>query len=205
MKMVKVDMVAVGRDKGVGAFVVLLQGGGERRALPIFTGPFEVGAIALALEHVQPPRPLVHDLLKSVIDGVDAKVHQVEIVGMKQDYYVACVELTLRTGRHIRIDARPSDAIALALKSSAPIFVAEEIMDRSGVLVENGQALLRSPPEIRVLEELDEPVQPPKPKERLEPENLQARLDWLVREEAYEAAAEVRDLIQKESSLEHFA
>ncbi len=204
MKMVKVDTVAVGMDKTLGAYVVLLQGGEETKALPIFTGPFEAGAISMALEHFQAPSPLVHDLLKTVIDGSEAKVEQVEIVGMEENYYLASVELTFTSGKHVRVDARPSDAIALALKSDAPIYIANDVMDRSGVTVEHGEGvdgLVKNPPE-NPIPEIPSSDSLPKPTVSVEiPMNgLQARLEWLVREEAYEAAAEVRDLLQKEKS-----
>ena len=192
--MVKVKVVAVGMDKDLNAYLVLLQGGREMRALPIFTGPFEAGAISLVLEHVQAPRPLVHDLLKSVIDGLAARVERVEIASMKENYYVACIDLVTCAGGHVRIDARPSDAIALALRSSAPIFVADEIMDHSGVLLKMemlklGNLTALPPPSL-------------KQEDRSEVEGLQARLRWLIREEAYEAAAELRDFIRQRRQAE---
>ena len=156
----------------------------------------------MALEHFQAPRPLVHDLLKTVIEGSEAKVEQVEIVGMEENYYLASVELTFTSGKHVRVDARPSDAIALALKSDAPIYIANDVMDRSGVTVEQGEgvdSLVKNTP---ANPEIPSSVSLPKPTVTVEiPMNsLQARLEWLVREEAYEAAAEVRDLLRKEKS-----
>ena len=160
----------------------------------------------MALKHFQAPRPLVHDLLKTVIEGSDAKVEQVEIVGMEENYYLASVELTFTSGKHVRVDARPSDAIALALKSDAPIYIANDVMDRSGVIVEHGEgidSIVKNPPEENPVPEIPSPVSLPKPVAVIPLNSLQARLEWLIREEAYEAAAEARDLLQKEKSPAH--
>lgn len=206
--MVKVDMVSVGMDKKINAYVVLLQAGQEMRALPIFTGAFEAGAISTAIERLRSPRPLVHDLLKTVVEGLAGKVERVEILGMEADYYVACVDLVTHEGKHIRIDARPSDAVALALRSSAPIFIADEVIARSGVFLKQGDGA--QPAETaeaggekarkgekgkRGPRMADSPIRR-FGGERGETDRLQARLRWLVREEAYEAAAGVRDLIR---------
>jgi bifunctional DNase/RNase len=133
--MVKVDVVSVGMDKKINAYVALLQVRQGERTLPIFIGAFEAGAISVAIEQVRSPRPLVHDLLRSMVEGLGGRVERVDILGMEADYYVACVELVTREGRHVRVDARPSDAVALALRSGASIFVADEVLERSGVFL----------------------------------------------------------------------
>lgn len=180
-------------DKKTNAYVVLLQAGQEMRMLPVFAGPFEAGAVSLAIEHVHSPRPLVHDLLKAVIDNLEGRVDRVEILGMEADYYVACIELITPEGRRVRVDARPSDAVALALRSSAPIFIADEVMAHSGVLLkqeDSDQAAETAEPGDQ------SPLSETSPEEWKGIDRLGARLRWLVREEAYEAAAEVRDLIR---------
>lgn len=194
--MIKVDVVSVGMDKHIGAYVILLHAGGRMRALPIFAGPFEAGAISLAIEHVDSPRPLVHDLLKAVIDRLEGRVDRVEITGgVEEDAYLACVSVITRTGRQARVDARPGDAVALALRAEAPIFIADEVMDRSGVFLQRANGAPEASPETPGAGG----VVPPSPglpgAERPGLDRLEARLRWLVREEAYEAAAVVRDHI----------
>lgn len=195
--MVKVDVVSVGMDKKVNAYVALLQVRPGERTLPIFIGAFEAGAISMAIEQIRSPRPLVHDLLRSMIEGLGGRVERVEILGMEADYYLACVELVTREGRHVRVDARPSDAVALALRSSAPIFIADEVMAHSGVFLkqEDQAAETAGPGDQASLPSLKEV-------DRQETDRLNARLRWLVREEAYEAAAEVRDRIGGVAQIE---
>jgi len=221
--MVKVDVVSVGVDKKINAYVALLQVRGGERTLPIFIGAFEAGAISVAIEQVRSPMPLVHDLLRTVVERLGGRVERVEILGMEADYYIACVEVVTREGRHVRVDARPSDAVALALRSRASIFIADEVVERSGVFLrKEGETRPLLHPEAGEREKKEasggagergggretlppfshsggvamEGFSPSGGGEgRGEVDRLMARLRWLVREEAYEAAAEVRDRI----------
>jgi bifunctional DNase/RNase len=108
--------------------VVLLVDEAEVKVLPIWIGPFEAHAIAMALEGVEPPRPMTHDLLKKVCDHLGAGVSRVVISDVRDGTYYA--ELYLRrNGEETVLDARPSDAIALALRSVAPIFISEKLAE----------------------------------------------------------------------------
>jgi uncharacterized protein len=109
--------------------------GGARRVLPIWIGTQEATAIMLAAEGATPPRPLVYDLMTTLIDRLDARVQQVAITKLTGGTYYA--EITLRTqqGDEI-IDARPSDSIALATRTGAPIFVAEAVFAAAEVVDE---------------------------------------------------------------------
>jgi bifunctional DNase/RNase len=108
--------------------VVMLGPEDSEKVLPIWIGHFEAWAIAMEISGMPPKRPLTHDLLKSVIGGLEANVNRVEITELKDQTFYARVILS-NNGREIEIDARPSDSIALALKTSAPIFVNPELFE----------------------------------------------------------------------------
>jgi len=104
----------------------------DGRVLPIWIGQPEATAILLALEDVELPRPLTHDLLKSVLDSLDAHVERVEITRVLDGtFYAALVVKAVE--RTLVIDARPSDSIALAVRTGAPVFVAEGVMESAAV------------------------------------------------------------------------
>ena len=107
--------------------MVILKDLEGKRHLPILIGPFEATAIALALEGTQVPRPLSHDLMKSLIEALDARVERIVIDDIKENTFYAKVVLQ-HDGEALEIDARPSDSIALALRTNAPIFVSEQII-----------------------------------------------------------------------------
>ncbi|MFQ5702194.1 MAG: bifunctional nuclease family protein [Acidobacteriota bacterium] len=98
--------------------------------LPIWVGLFEANAIALQIEQVATPRPMTHDLLKNLIGEFEAKVEKIVVNDLKENTFYAQIHLQ-RGGGILRIDARPSDAIALALRAGAPIFVEEKVVSRA--------------------------------------------------------------------------
>jgi bifunctional DNase/RNase len=106
--------------------VVLLTDAEERVALPIWVGPAEAQAIALQLQGVTPPRPMTHDLLRNILRSMDVSVKRVVVTDVRDQTYYAEIHL-VRDGRENAIDSRPSDAIALALRVDAPIFVDEKV------------------------------------------------------------------------------
>jgi bifunctional DNase/RNase len=114
--------------------VVILKERDAERYLPIWIGPAEADAIAVRLQDVQVPRPLTHDLLRSVIDSLGAQVQSVVVSDLSNDTYYARIVLDVN-GRSVEIDARPSDAIALAVRARVPIFAAESVLDRAGVRI----------------------------------------------------------------------
>lgn len=107
--------------------VVILKDMEGKRSLPILIGPFEATAIALALEGTQVPRPLSHDLMKSVIEALRAKVDRIVIHDIQENTFYAKVVIESSLGP-LEIDARPSDSIALALRTNSPIYVSERII-----------------------------------------------------------------------------
>jgi len=108
-------------------FIVILRDEDNREMLPIWVGKPEASSISFALEDVTTPRPMTHDLMKAVLDVVDAKVISVVISDLKDNTYYAKVHLSYEDSEY-SIDARPSDAIALALRTKAPIFANDEVI-----------------------------------------------------------------------------
>ena len=114
--------------------VVLKEIDGERY-LPIYIGPFEADAITIELQGVEVARPLTHDLLKRMIETLGARVSHVIVNDLRHDTFYARIILDV-DGEEVEVDSRPSDAIALAVRTKVPVFVAEEVMDRAGVVPE---------------------------------------------------------------------
>jgi bifunctional DNase/RNase len=110
--------------------IVVLREQGGQVFLPIWIGVFEANAIALRIEGVEPPRPLTHDLLRSVFLHFEATVFRVVISDLRENTFFAQIQVR-HDGRESVIDSRPSDAIALAIRSDAPIFVKREVLDRA--------------------------------------------------------------------------
>ncbi|MBN1830763.1 MAG: bifunctional nuclease family protein [Deltaproteobacteria bacterium] len=109
--------------------VILKEVDGER-TLPIWIGLLEATAIASELEGIKFSRPMTHDLLKTIIDSIDIEINKVEVCDLRNNTYYASIYLTHK-GKQISIDARPSDALALSLRVDAPIFVDEEVIEKS--------------------------------------------------------------------------
>ena len=110
--------------------IVILQDVDRNTLLPIWVGIFEANAIALQIERVDTPRPMTHDLLKNVLLHFDAEVEKIVVTQLKDNTFFALIHLT-KSGEAMTIDSRPSDAIALALRTDAPIFVTEEVIRNS--------------------------------------------------------------------------
>ncbi len=107
--------------------IIILKDPDEKKALPIWVGIFEANAIALELEKVSTPRPMTHDLIKNILEGLGIGVRQVVVNDLKDNTFFAVIELN-DNGNVVNIDSRPSDAIALALRVNAPIFVTEKVV-----------------------------------------------------------------------------
>ncbi len=112
--------------------VVVLKEVGSERYLPIWIGPCEADAITIGLQGMDIPRPLTHDLLKAVVDELGAEISHILVNDLRDDTFYARIVMDVN-GRHAEIDARPSDAIALAVRAGVPIYVTEAVMDRAGV------------------------------------------------------------------------
>jgi len=165
-------------------FVVLLKSEKDDRTLPIFIGQAEAHAILFRLNNVPFPRPITHDLLKNVLDVLEARLEKVTIGDMKEGTYYATLFLAFG-GQTLEVDSRPSDAIALALRCSAPVFVAEEVMDQGAVVLAEGE------PE-------DAEAEPEEKKPDVLHE-LREQLERAIKEERYEDAATLRDKLKQAS------
>jgi uncharacterized protein len=110
--------------------IVILRDKDGDRVLPIWVGIFEANAIALQIENITTPRPMTHDLLRNVIHDLGASVQKIVVSDLQENTFYALIYLTLG-GETVAIDARPSDAIALALRTRAPIFVEEGVIDHA--------------------------------------------------------------------------
>jgi bifunctional DNase/RNase len=114
--------------------IVVLRDESGEQTLPIWIGMFEAHAVALQLENSGASRPMTHDLLKHTIEALDASVQEIHVTDVRDGTYYAVVYLATRRGDTIAIDARPSDALALALRSHAPVFVEERVLHNASPL-----------------------------------------------------------------------
>ncbi|RPI17322.1 MAG: hypothetical protein EHM58_09640 [Ignavibacteriae bacterium] len=178
---------------GGGYALILKEVGGDRR-LPIIIGSFEAQHIALELEGIKPPRPLTHDLLKNIIEQLGFSISHVFINELRDGTFFAKIKMDV--GSVDEVDARPSDAIALALKFAVPIYVSEDVMNEVSFIPEK---------EEDIEEESEQEKQTeftPKIPENVDPfikrmNKLKSDLKEAVEKEDYEKAAFIRDEIKK--------
>ncbi len=133
--MIEVVLRAVRVDVGSSTPLLLLEEVGGERVLPIFIGAPEAAAIAYALQGVKAPRPMSHDLLGHVIAALDARLASVEITELVDNTFYANLRL-MRRGEEVVVSSRPSDAVALALRVNAPIFVNDDLMAAEGRIMQ---------------------------------------------------------------------
>src|ERR1700741_3790272 len=117
-------------DPGTNMPIVILNGGSGTSLLPIWVGIYEANAIALEIEKVSTPRPMTHDLIKSLLSGLHTGIRKVVVSELKDDTFYALIWLD-REGELISVDSRPSDALALALRLDCPIFVDDSVLKSS--------------------------------------------------------------------------
>lgn len=172
-------------------FVVILKGSDDKRAVPIFIGAAEAQSIAIQLQGVKVPRPLTHDLLKNVLDYMECRIKRIEVCDIRDGTYFG--KLILEQDEHdMEIDCRPSDAIALALRSSCPIYVHEKVMESAGRVLDDLRA------EQEPIRNGMEDAKPEPARKPLSPiEQLNDKLERAVSDERYEDAARLRDEINR--------
>jgi len=130
--MVEMDLVGVRVELPSNTPIALLrERTGARRVLPIFIGGAEATAIAYALEEVETPRPMTHDLLRNLLDDLGVSVESVSVTELRDRTFYAEIELHAADGVH-RVSSRPSDAIALAVRVGTPIYAEESVLDQAG-------------------------------------------------------------------------
>lgn len=210
--MIEMEVAGVAPEPNSNRPLVWLKDKEQRLFLPIAIGNFEAIAIHMELYDEPPPRPIVYDLMRSILDGFHFKVEQIVINALKDDTYFA--EVTLTQGdQTMEMDSRPSDAIALALRAGAPIFVEEEVIQEAGLEVDGPEGLegidLVRAPELETLlldSDVTDQGRPEKPPDGATDwmgqrvVTLKARLQEAVEKEEYEEAARLRDEIGR---IEH--
>lgn len=205
--MIEMEVMAVGIEPNSKYPFVLLRDKQEEVVLPIGIGFFEAGQISMKLENKEPPRPMTYDLMKSILDTLNVKVIKVVVNALAQSTFFA--EITLQVnGGTLEIDSRPSDAIALALRTKAPIYAVEDVLEDAGVRVKameegnillEGQNMLDAEAESS-LEEVSSSVEEIEATKRIGV--LRVMLRKAVENERYEEAARIRDQIRKLESAE---
>jgi hypothetical protein len=165
------------------SYAVILKEIAGKRCLPVIVGSFEAQSIALAIETVDTPRPLTHDLICDMITGIKGELKTVKISNLSDGVFYAKMALeTMEIGEKI-IDARPSDAIAVALRMNTPILVSPEVMNEASV------------PEESIVEN-----KTPNKKVRISVDALKEKLKSAIEKEEYEMAAKLRDRISEMES-----
>ena len=185
MEKIQVDILGLSTSPASGgAYALILKEVNGNRRLPIIIGAFEAQSIALEMEGIKPPRPLTHDLMKNILESVGADLSEITISELRDGTFYAKLSLDSQ-----EIDARPSDAIALAVRFGVPIYVSDKVMDEAAFLPE--------------AEEQETPDtgsgNPPKGKEvkLTKMEALRSQLKDSIEREDYERAAQLRDEIRK--------
>jgi hypothetical protein len=169
-----------------GAYALILSEKQGNRRLPIIIGTFEAQAIALELESIKPPRPMTHDLLKNIVQSFESDVKRVIINDLNEGTFFAQLHYE-KDGQDIELDARPSDAIAVAIRFGAPIFVNSEVLDEAGIVTEESAAASEGSSTEGMEGE----------KELSQVEKLEQELKTAIETENYEKAAKIRDQINK--------
>lgn len=128
---IEVNIRGLMMDPSSGTPIIILKDVASDMMLPIWVGAYEANAIALEIEKIAPQRPMTHDLLRNLVVAVDAKVERVVVTELRDNTFYAVIEMRNSAGEMVLLDARPSDAIALALRADCPIFVNEEVINAS--------------------------------------------------------------------------
>lgn len=191
----KVQMEIIGltaSPQSSGSYALILQETGGMRRLSILIGQDLAQSIALELESIKPPRPVTHDLLKNVIEAMGAALLEVTITDLRDGTFYAALTLD---NTPQEIDARPSDAIALAIRCGAPIYASEQVMLEASVMAQEEEESEEEEDEMIEQVSTEQQEQASRPKSHRE--MLQSKLDEAVKNEDYERAAQIRDEIDR--------
>lgn len=193
MGKIKLNILGISTPNSNNSFALILKEEDGNRRLPILIGASEAQSIAIEMEKLTTPRPMTHDLFKTLISAMDVTLTEVNIVDLQESTYYAL--LSFDDGE-IEIDARPSDAIAIAIRCNAPIYVEEDILDEVGIIDEeeelNSEIKESGPPSITSKSEK------PFSSSQFEGlDKLKNKLDKAILNEDYELAASIRDEIRK--------
>lgn len=183
MDKIQVDILGLSTSPASGgAYALILKEVNGNRRLPIIIGAFEAQSIALEMEGIKPPRPLTHDLMKSIIDVLGVELSEVTICELRDGTFYAKLIFDSQ-----EIDSRPSDAIALAVRAGVPIFVAEKVMEDAAFVPEAEQTDQEAPSAARA----------PKDPKTASLEAIRGKLREAIEKEDYERAARLRDELRR--------
>lgn len=195
MDKIKLEIVGLSYSQTQsGAYALMLAESGGKRTLPIIIGGFEAQAIAIELEKMTPTRPLTHDLFKSLVISFEITVREVVIYNLNEGIFYAKL-ICDREGQLSEIDARTSDAIALAVRFKCPIYTFENILSAAGIMMDENAEL-----ENDFADESNEPENIENPMSSLSVQELEAQLNDAIDNEEYERASKIRDEINKRTS-----
>tara|TARA_Y100001970_G_C14194821_1_gene837419 strand:+ start:492 stop:1037 length:546 start_codon:yes stop_codon:yes gene_type:complete len=178
--MIPVEIKKISYHPSSRNYAVILNEIGGDRCLPVIVGSFEAQSIALAIEVADTPRPLTHDLICNIINKIRCQLKTVKISNISNGIFYATMEIYSERLGKINVDARPSDAIAVAIRLRSPIFVSEDVMASQSVA------------KLDIINQNNSAK-----KEQLLLKNLKERLEEAIKKEEYEVAAEIRDQIIK--------
>lgn len=193
----KIELSVVGLSYSqtqTGAYALILKEKSGKRRLPIIIGGAEAQAIAIPLEQMTPSRPLTHDLFKSFLDNFEITVNEVVVHNLVEGIFFAKI-ICEKEGKEIELDARSSDAVALALRCDVPIFTHDFILSSAGIIIDEDEEVrseLDSPKEIKI--ETEE-----KTKDTGSVVELKKKLQEALDKEDYEKASKIRDEINRRS------
>ena len=189
MERIQVDILGLSTSPSAGgAYALILKEVNGLRRLPIIIGAFEAQSIALEIEGIKPPRPLTHDLIKSIIDTLGVALNDVFINELRDGTFYARLNVDSQ-----EIDSRPSDAIALAVRYGVPIFVSDKVMDEASFVPEAEEGEKAA----AVTGSEGESAEPAQKPRLTKLEQLEHQLKEAIAKEDYEHAAKLRDEINK--------
>lgn len=195
MVKIKLDIVGLSYSQTQsGAYALVLAETGGKRSLPIIIGGYEAQAIAIELEKMTPTRPLTHDLFKSFAESFQVNIEEVIIYNLVEGVFYAKL-ICSKDGKFSEIDARTSDAIALAVRFKCPIYTFESILASAGILLDENNELMADATENEVLE--TKPVDTGMATMNMD--QLEEHLNQAIENEDYELASKIRDEINKRS------
>ncbi len=182
MQKVELQIMAIANnEQQPQSFVLILKELAGKRRLPVIIGSNEAQAIALAIEQIAPGRPMTHDLLKNTMEASGATLREIAITDLTDGIFFATMSWELTDGRTIEVDARTSDAVALAVRFNCRIFVNSFILDEAGIQVEGEPKPSEKPTDIS----------------EMTAQMLQEELDEALAKEDYEKAATIRDELKR--------
>jgi bifunctional DNase/RNase len=189
MKKQELNIIALANSESQpNSFVVILKEESGTRRLPVVIGGFEAQAIAIAIENIQPNRPLTHDLFKNTLVSIGVDLKEIIISDLKNNIFYATLIMEQADGTVVELDSRTSDAIALAIRFGCPIFAYEQILDKAGIELDDQTTDLKKEKKT---------VSSDRPLSKYDLDDLKTMLEEALTGENYERAAEIRDELKR--------